>query len=61
MATQMNGNFLLPYREGWAYSAVALGVVLSIVLPLCTLCLSCFPKTGSESSNILLGIYAVTQ
>jgi hypothetical protein len=59
MATRMNGNFLLPYSEVWAYSSVTLSVVLSVILPLSCLCLPYFPKTGSESSNILREILTV--
>ena len=45
MATQMNGNFLLPYGEVWAYSSIILSVVvLSVNLPLSYLCLPYFPR-----------------
>jgi hypothetical protein len=59
MATQMNGNFLLPYGEVWAFSLITLSVVLSVILPLSCLCVPYFPKTGSGSSNILREIFGI--
>lgn len=52
MATRINGNSLLPYDEVWAYSSLTLDLVLSVILRVVPVP-PYFPKTGSESSNIL--------